>query len=295
MRAPSQWAARAANPEREVRRQMTEGRAPDIDHAGGFNMFQKQSVFHTATEGATNALPGAALALCLLASLGCSAESLDLGDPQLAVDRSALSSYAAVWEGYTEAFHFHSGSDRIRIALSTDATGALRFGQGEPAPVSTDPDNPLQGWLDELGQPLSEHDRQPAQLLEGFSYAVTGANVEEERIQLRARGGQQFDGACALQTPFEVPESPGNYLCVPGSSGSSANGECWLADGQTPVACGKLNLCLSPACSCDSSGCKGRLGDDIELDAALDDTGTRLEGTLLSPGGNATVRLTRME
>ena len=45
-----------------------------------------------------------------------------------AVDRSALSSYADVWEGYAEAFRFDSGSDHGLCAATRVAKPASTLG-----------------------------------------------------------------------------------------------------------------------------------------------------------------------
>lgn len=68
---------------------------------------------------------------------------MDLGDGRLGVDRNALESYAAVWEGYAEAYEFDCGSDRIRLALDEQGNGSVEFGVGDPLPEPTDPDQPF--------------------------------------------------------------------------------------------------------------------------------------------------------
>jgi hypothetical protein len=69
----------------------------------------------------------------------------------------------------------------------------------------------------------------------------------------------------------------------------------------TPIDCGKLNLCqLSLACMCSASGCTSYsiasgtpVGNyPIELDGALDSTGTQLTGTL-NVGTRVTVHLVK--
>jgi hypothetical protein len=232
----------------------------------------------------------------IAAAIGCSDESLDLGQEPLAVDRSSLSSYLAIWDGYTEAFTFDSGSDRVRLSLAADGSGSLVFGDGEPPVTPTDPDDPFpgrSGTLDETGLFML-----PTLLLEGFPYSI-GARVEAERIRAKARGGEQFDAACELQTPIADDINPGIYSCLPNAGGAVRNGECFLGDAaETPVSCGKLELCMfGRNCECDATACTGVSGDDIEFDAALDDTGSHLAGTVRVPfgSGSATVRLTRAE
>src|SRR5262245_32135807 len=111
----------------------------------------------------------------------CSADPVNLGDGRLGVDRSALSSYAAVWEGYAEAYEFSSGSDRVRLVLDANGAGTFSFGVGEPLPQPTDPDAafPFQPAEGPTGYGFAAVPNP----LEGFAYGVSGALVEDERLR----------------------------------------------------------------------------------------------------------------
>ncbi len=75
-----------------------------------------------------------------------------------------------------------------------------------------------------------------------------------------------------------------------------------LASAHVPVDCGKLALCLDNVCACTASSCTSEpaIPDGstpaqypVELDAALDATGTTLTGTLNLAGTRVTVVLTK--
>jgi hypothetical protein len=236
-------------------------------------------------------LPAAACCGAALA-LGCSAQSLDLGAPQIAIDRSALSSYTATWAGYAEAFQFASGSDRVAILIDTDGTGHMKFGDGTPPPAPTAADDPLPG-VDASGAAFKQA------FTEGFSYSVSGAKVEEERIRVSARSAETYDTACELQTSYQDAQNPGRFACLPNVGAKQIDGHCFLADeAQTPVSCGQLLLCIGlGGCACDANGCTGASDLDIAFDGALDEEGTHLVGTLRIPwgSGDPTVRLTKQQ
>jgi hypothetical protein len=233
----------------------------------------------------------------------CSADAVDLGDGRLGIDRNALESYAAVWEGYVEAYEFGSGSDRIRLVLDEQGNGTFTFGEGEPLPEPTDPDEafPFERFVNPV-------DGSPAYVpipLEGFDYTVSGALVEDERLRASSAVNEVFDSACALQTPIPVdPQSRAmgypDYACMPeypfGYNEESAGG-CSTGRSQLPLSCAKAQLCNSSYCACTATACGANAEEQLRLDAALNDAGDRLEGTLLGRldrDDRVTVRLTRV-
>lgn len=246
----------------------------------------------------------------------CSSDPVDLGDGRLGVDRSALASYADVWEGYVEAYQFQSGSDRVRLSLDRDGQGTLSFGVGEPLPQPTDPDAafPFERSLDSSGYFSF---RGPLAPIEGFDYRVSGALVEDERLRAASLASQIFDAACALQTPVEVvqlsaeirpdgssapvppvpmPVSGSGYACLSELGFSEGPpGSCYTGISGQPVSCSKALLC-SNYCECTAQTCSARADAELRLDAALNDAGDRLEGTLVGLSGDerVTIRLTRL-
>lgn len=235
--------------------------------------------------------------LVLLAGVaGCSDDPVSLGGA-VAVDRSALSSYAAVWEGYVEAHTFPSGSDRVRLVLDEDGNGTVTFGEGTPRPMPTDADDPFPD-LDEGGIERLMYDSHH----EGFSHDIAEANVEAERLRARTGPTNIYgQAACALQTPVLVEDSDVDnwYSCVPGSSAAHREEGCFLVNLSDPngseleVPCKKLELCFS-RCDCTSTECTARApGEAIAIDGALDEAGTRLVGSLVGSFETLTVRLTR--
>jgi hypothetical protein len=244
---------------------------------------------------------------------GCSADPVDLGDGRLGIDRNALESYAAVWEGYVEAYEFGSGSDRVRLVLDEHGDGTITFGVGEPLPEPTDPDAafPFERFFDASG---GVNIPTP---VEGSPYVVAQALVEDERLRATLPTDHIYDSACAIQTPVAVNHERDQEFAPLGESGSgalfpragvpyacvaelgynfNADGACFMGTSRTPISCTRAQLC-NLQCECSATACAPRPSEsELRLDAALNDAGDRLEGTLLGlegSGGRATVRLTR--
>ena len=229
------------------------------------------------------------LLAAIAAVSGCSDDPVSLGGA-VAVDRAALSSYAAVWEGYVEAHTFESGSDRVRLVLNDNGQGTVTFGEAAARPMPTDADNPFPDL-----QPIHIDLLQYEKFHEGFEHEIANALVEEERLRARTEPTNVYgEAACALQTPVapicEQDECP--YHCGPDPNGVAyRDNRCFLASDDTEVSCQKLELC-SPVgiCECTSTECFAQMpGDAIVLDGALDEAGTKLVGSLDSH----TIRLTR--
>jgi hypothetical protein len=233
----------------------------------------------------------------LLATVGgCSDDPVSLGST-FAIDRSALSAYAAVWEGYAEAHTFASGSDRVVLVLDEEGNGSISFGDAAPRPMPTDADDPFPD-LDETGIERLMYDSHH----EGFSHDIAEANVEAERLRARTGPTNIYgQAACALQTPVLVEDSDNDnwYSCIPGSSVSHREEGCFLVNlsdpsgGEIEVPCKKVDLCFN-RCDCTSTECAARTpGEAIAIDGALDEAGTRLVGSLVGSFETLTVRLTR--
>lgn len=246
-----------------------------------------------------------------VSALGCSSgdgESVNLGENDPVKTGERLSDYAASWDGYVEAYEFpDSGSDRIRLVLDENGHGHLEFGD---LPALTPPTDPDVGYpheagaersVDALAGPLGDP------LSEGFRYTVLDAAVNEQRIQLAVWEYELFEEWCELQTSVLLePEDPERgYSCLPnGILRSRSQGDdtvCTLvtSSSEAETDCGKFVLCRNQACSCDAEGCVASPPPEppdappTRLDAALQQEGNELVGTLLLSGERFNVRLTR--
>lgn len=249
-----------------------------------------------------NTVLGSAL---ILASTACSSggSAVDIGESRTG---QKLEDYAAVWEGYAEAYKFADGSDKVRISLDVEGNGTLEIGDSAAIPPATDPN---------VGYPPSFNGDNEGidplvRLFPGASYPIKMASVASARISFSVNPMAIEHDWCALQTPYPATLGFGGssqiqYICVlGGGDGSSASpGQCVVSDGtsKVPVDCNKLTLCSHVACACTDSACTENedpalTGPNTELDAALADSGNSLVGTLLtgiSPQARVNVRLTR--
>ena len=246
---------------------------------------------------------GLGLALLCIQALACAdSKPVDIGDNRPAVPLGAsLSDYAGAWEGYAEAYEWNDGSDRLRITLDADGNGALEVGESAELPAP-DPDTSYPPGSSDYYDALMITDAHP--LIAGFSYTIADATVSSNRIQLGASTGELYSEWCALQTPMEVTNiidpstgmsTGGNYACVSTSGfGTLDNGTCVVGpNNDEPVDCGKL-ACLS-LCACTADSCSATRGDaDVELDAALEEEGEELAGTLVLRGERVFVRMNRL-
>lgn len=102
------------------------------------------------------------------------------------------------------------------------------------------------------------------------------------------------------------PDSGGyglsRYLCLPKQSVFASCSSAKVPDPDL-VNCQKQMLCSNGVCACDAEGCSfyeppsGQVATRVKLDAALDDAGDSLVGTLkIGNGGqvSVTVRLKRV-
>jgi hypothetical protein len=228
----------------------------------------------------------AALTILASAPFGCStADTVDLGGTK----GSALSDYAASWDGYAEALKFDQASDRVRITLDASGHGTVEVGDKPLLPPATNPDV--------VPAPF---DGAPSGLWPGFRYPVYDARVEVERLRLELTPDDVYRAWCALQTPIwanpgSTPPGPdATYSCVTWQAGwDPATGRCTdpgvapdPATGQ-PVAidCDKVSVCRT-YCACTSASCTiGRTTAPFtaQIDASLNAAGTEMTGTLVVP------------
>jgi hypothetical protein len=219
-----------------------------------------------------------------------------LGENPPAITGEQLSDYAASWEGYTEAFSFASGTDRLRLTLAEDGTGTIIVGEDAPPPPV--PTNPEVGPGFATGRQL-----QPL-VLEGFPFSVQAIRVEARRLRLGAELKEPYRAWCELQTAYPIAPDIGYYECLPNGS-TRSNGDrtdCALepegTDEWIPIDCEKLSLCMAGAqtCRCDEAGCSIPASESLEaqslhLDGALFERGAEMVGTLvLTEHGGETVR-----
>jgi hypothetical protein len=231
-----------------------------------------------------------------LTSLACSSgDPVNIGENAPVKTGEFLSDYAASWDGYVEAYDFDSGSDRVRMTLDESGEGYIEVGDMPLLPPPSDPD---------AGYGMGSYDK----LSEGFHYTVRNAMVESARIQLDAHPEELFKEWCELQTPvlwegFGDPADP-LYMCLPNTPTMGGGNGCFIEDengeNPTPINCTKLGMCQDPSfgCDCTADGCTildppAGLKFRTHLDAALDDDGESLVGTLVIGDSHMTIRLER--
>ncbi|MBN1611772.1 MAG: hypothetical protein JW940_34380 [Polyangiaceae bacterium] len=246
-------------------------------------------------------LGSTALGVCALAcglAAGCaSSGTANIGDGELSVDKTELSSYAAAWNGYVEAFSFPSGSDRVRVTLDEQGDGWLQIGDVEQLAAPTNPDV---GWPEGVFGIRSEV-TPGMDLMEGVRYPITGAVVQQERIRLSVDPYDAFKAWCELQTSVlhqgEVPARYGCSLNAGYGWNEEDGGVCTVGtdNGESiPIDCGKAIICAGSVCACDETACTAGDGDSVPFDAALDDDGQSLTGSIVLPDvGARIVRLQR--
>lgn len=228
--------------------------------------------------------------LTLLSVLGCaSAKTHDIGDDDVATLGLELSDYAAQWSGYAEAFTFidYNGAestDAIELNIDSEGQGYLRVGSGLPFPPVTDPNSfPQPNDLGSGGGFNGSTDT--SVVVSGRDYPVYDAAVETRRLKLWVAPTDFYADWCALQTAFATGDPDMPYNCVPPASvayNENEDGTCSADDNETSFSCGAINGCHSnQLCECSETECGARHGPKVQLDAALDDGGNTLEGTLL--------------
>lgn len=214
--------------------------------------------------------------LALVGGSGCSSDGVSVGDGTTAgVDKAALETYAANWDGYVEAYKFESGSDRLRIVLNEDGSGNLQVGDGSLlVPITT-----TDGFPDEMVQGQYF-------LWDQRAYPLVGARISGDRLRFLIQPTAPYAAWCAEQTPNPIVDTDGSeaYSCLHSTSilqpDVSVNICYDQADQSKPVDCNWAHLCGS--CTCTESDCSNeKLSyQNIEVDAVLSDDGTELEGTI---------------
>jgi len=216
-----------------------------------------------------------------------------------------LVDYVARWDGYAEAFTFRDGSDRVRLLLSANGEGTLQVGDAPLAPAATDPTvGPPGVW--NLPSNYSF-----ASLNPGFLYPLYAPNVQEKRIRLAADYHDAWRDWCELQTPVHSAQLDG-YACSPDLTIGDDTG-CFYTDGTGALVqmdCLRAIFCHMPSpcscaaspmlCACTASGCEAPRTTAtgaffVKIDAALEDGGASLVGTLAIDdiAQRYTIRLTR--
>lgn len=257
-----------------------------------------------------------ALILCAVGPLvACSSDkAVNIGNTTTL--GSQLSDYAASWDGYAEAaVFFPDQTDRVRLTIDGNGNGTLEIGGQPTLPPPTDPN---------VGYPPgNSSNRENTGWFEGFLYPTHAAAIAANRIQLGINLFDVYTAWCALQTPYlwnEIPLPDGGtqgfYSCAPNwetgpntapAGGPDAGPGCALTppDGGAilPTDCEKLTLCDpgDSVCDCTAASCTSRSAQSgpsanqyfTELDAALDNTGTSLTGTLVTGSTRYTVHLTK--
>jgi len=242
---------------------------------------------------------------------------VDIGDGRKG---ERLEDYAAHWEGYAEAYNFADGSDKVKLTLDASGNGTLQIGDSAPLPVATDPSVAYPasftgtGALDEytklfpgfayaIDTATVESARirftlNPWQVAHDWcslqtaydTQAVAGGSGGAGGAGGVNRGGAGGDGAVPpgyLVGPDSGGYGLGRYRCLPNFERSISD-VCSYSVNGTPasVDCEKAELCLSGVCSCDTQGCdyyqppSGAYATRAKLDAALDEAGNSLVGTL---------------
>lgn len=252
----------------------------------------------------------------LIGPAGCLSDgNVNIGNTQRRGGQ--LSDYAATWSGYAQAYAFSDGTDHVYLTLDDNGVGTMTVGDAAAPPPPTDP---------QIGYPpASAFGTVTSQFpgITGFPYPVHAAQIQADRIQVGIDFNDLYSEWCGLQTPTAamnlLDQNPpslrdpanGGYYCGPTLTSDVVKLErptpdavdCMLyeQDGTTEsVNCDWFNLCaLGPVCTCSATGCTAATQPagtpvtqySVELDGALDASGSTLTGTLSS--GRVTVILTR--
>jgi hypothetical protein len=279
----------------------------------------------------TTRLLSQALILCAAGPLvACSGDKpVNIGNTS--VIGAQLSDYAATWDGYAEAYTFQpDGSDRVRLTIDASGNGTLQVGSAALLAPPTDPNVGFPPGVNYNGPSsvnlgLNEGFLYPiyaAQVQANrIQLGVNGADLYAAWCALQTPiayyqttiTGTIGDGGVIPGKDGQPISVPGIvdggvvstfYACAPNEPSMFGPSGCALQnpDGSyTPIDCGKLALCQgSLACQCSASGCTSYqvapgtpvANYPVELDGALDATGTMLTGTL-NLGVRVTVHLTK--
>jgi hypothetical protein len=186
------------------------------------------------------------------------------------------------------------------LKLDENGEGTLEVGDADLLPPPTDPDV---GYPPDDDGPFVERPT----LTPGFRYTVERATVIASRIQLGVVPDELYSDWCSLQTPIldetnsTVDEQ--TYGCTHNWGIERGTAGCSQTNPQTgqkvAIDCNKYDLCWGiGACSCSESGCATEVsatpdGLPVELDAALQEGGQSLVGTLVVASARIVVRMQR--
>jgi hypothetical protein len=170
-------------------------------------------------------------------------------------DGSLGSPTVGEWDGYTENFHFISGSDAVKLTLDSftpgHVSGHIVLGSG--------PDT--QGSLD----PYQYYGRRvPAdgfQLVEGYRNTIANVTLEGERLQFDILSTEPWQAWCAAQPSLARTMNPG-YSCYPDTSRTydfSQDGKgCWIPfPGKTSI---DQTCFFGPDAAADAGNCGIEVG-----------------------------------
>ena len=164
-----------------------------------------------------------------------------------------------VWEGYIENFKFASGSDSIRVAV-TSATaaqtcGKVTLGKGTPPPPPTDPD---------IGYPPGYPTKTPEtnfafftiDRTEGFPLSISAGTADATRFRFGADWHELWQSWCALQPPVQVADNL--FVCLGASGGGIDELGCTavVGDREFRLDCGRYHLCTNLMCTCTMTSCR---------------------------------------
>ena len=239
-------------------------------------------------------------------TVGCASTSkVDIGaghEPASGVLGESLTDYAGVWDGYAEAFSWNDGTDHVRITLDESGNGTIEVGEVEPFPAP-DPAHGYPPGDDDPNTKLALAGT-PA-LVSGFAYPVEGAMVKSSRIRFGAVTRSLYQEWCEAQPSYlDTGAWPTRYGCTTGLSWSEPEGGppvCLASNGgdfsdpdmAQVVDCGQAATCIA-FCECTETSCGINPTEDTLVDAALDDEGETLEGTLVLGTLRIVIRMARM-
>lgn len=252
---------------------------------------------------------------------GCSQGKASIGDEPDAQVKLGIDAFAGNWDGYMAAYTFTDNSDRVRISISKEGTGTVRFGDQEIFAQPASPTDTYPPTFPALGG-LTYGPVLPS-IWTGFLFDLGDVKAEASRLKATATSTQVFDGWCKLQTSYFI--DTGIYACTPcdyavnsGYNGDGANGctsfvSCpggridSLDSPTVPITCEQEALCANGVysqgmrtstfptiCACEASGCGlAATSPDITLDATLIENEQTLTGSLVFGNTNRTIWLQR--
>lgn len=213
--------------------------------------------------------------------------------PGMDADRPDAGGPITSWTGYIENYKFASGSDAVRIAYTSDASGnvvgTVTLGAGSPPPPATDPNVGYPADIGSVdGPPVPR-----SYVAEGYRYTMRNVMFSARRMQFSVAFWELWQGWCALQTPVppqgscDEPVCPGTCLPNWGSMISADHMHCAQLNPATnqyePVDCGKLALCqFGMACTCDPTTCSVRdQGIQLTFDVSVSTDGAFADGSIV--------------